>query len=86
MPTQTPDAQRGLAARDELERGLRRLPADQRAVLVVRYYLDLPLAECAEVLGIPLGTVQSRINRALHAMRAGLKRIRAMTLVKEVVR
>ena len=54
---------------------------------MVRYYLDLPLAECAEVLGIPLGTVQSRINRALHAMRAGIEADeRAMTLVKEAVR
>lgn len=87
MPTQTPDAQRDLAARDELERGLRRLPADQRAVLVVRYYLDLPLAECAEVLGVPIGTVQSRVNRALQAMRAGIEaEERAMTLVKEAVR
>jgi RNA polymerase sigma-70 factor (ECF subfamily) len=82
-----PDAQRDLAARDELERGLRRLPADQRAALVVRYYLDLPLAECAEVLGIPLGTVQSRVNRALQAMRATLEADeRSLALVEEVVR
>lgn len=87
MPTETPDAQRALASRDELERGLQRLPADQRAVLVVRYYLDLPLAECAQALGIPLGTVQSRVNRALQAMRAGMEADeRSATLVKEVVR
>lgn len=87
MSTQTPDAQRELASRDELERGLRRLPPDQRAVLVVRYYLDLPLAECAEVLGIPLGTVQSRVNRALKAMRAAMEADgRSLTLLEEVVR
>ena len=68
----THDVQVELAARDELERGLRHLTHDQRTVLVVRYYLDLPLAQCAQVLDLPLGTVQSRINRALGALRAVL--------------
>lgn len=68
----THDVQVELAARDELERGLRHLTHDQRTVLVVRYYLDLPLAQCAQVLDLPLGTVQSRINRALDALRAVL--------------
>lgn len=51
-PATTPDVEIELAARDELERGLRRLSHDHRTVLVVRYYLDLPLAECAQVLGL----------------------------------
>ncbi len=72
-PSTTSDAQLELAARDELERGLRRLSHDHRTVLVVRYYLDLPLAECAQVLGLPLGTAQSRINRAVRALRAALE-------------
>jgi RNA polymerase sigma-70 factor, ECF subfamily len=66
-----PDAR--LAVHDELERGLRALPMDQRAVVVLTYYLDLPLADVAEVLEVPLGTVKSRLNRALSGLRARLE-------------
>jgi RNA polymerase sigma factor (sigma-70 family) len=66
------DDQRLLAVRDQLERGFRRLSAEERAVLVLRYYLDLPLAEAADIMGIPLGTMKSRLNRATHALRAAL--------------
>jgi RNA polymerase sigma-70 factor (ECF subfamily) len=69
----TPDAQRETAIRDQLDRGFRRLSPDQRAVLVLRHYLDLPLAEIADVLGVPLGTVQSRLSRASQAMRAAIE-------------
>jgi RNA polymerase sigma-70 factor, ECF subfamily len=64
--------ERALAVRDQLERGLARLPAEQRAVVVLVYYLDLPLADAAESLGIPLGTTKSRLNRATSALRAAL--------------
>lgn len=56
--------------RDQLERCLRRLTADQRAVLVTTYYADLSLADAAAVLEIPIGTMKSRLNRALEALRA----------------
>lgn len=62
-----------LADRDELERGFRRLAPEQRAILVLHYYLDLPLPEVAGVIGIPLGTAKSRIHRATQAMRAALE-------------
>jgi RNA polymerase sigma-70 factor (ECF subfamily) len=71
--TVTVDSQQALATRDQLERGFRRLTTDQRAVIVLRHYLGLSLAESAEVLGIPLGTMQSRLNRATQAMRAALE-------------
>jgi RNA polymerase sigma-70 factor (ECF subfamily) len=58
--------------RDELERGFRRLPVDQRAVVVLHYLMDLPLERVADVLGIPLGTAHSRLNRALQGLRAAL--------------
>ena len=58
--------------RDEVERALRRLDPDQRAVVVVHFFLGLPLPETAEALGIPLGTVKSRLHRSLAAMRADL--------------
>jgi RNA polymerase sigma-70 factor, ECF subfamily len=66
------DDQRQLAVRDQLERGFRRLSAEERAVLVLHYYLDLPLAEAADMMSIPLGTMKSRLNRATHALRAAL--------------
>lgn len=72
LSTDEPDANRAVAARDQLERAFRHLPPDQRAVLVVRHYLDLPDAEAAQVLGIPIGTMKSRLNRATSAMRAAL--------------
>jgi RNA polymerase sigma-70 factor (ECF subfamily) len=66
------DDLRHLAVRDQLERGFRRLSTQERAVLVLHYYLDLPLAEAADTLGIPLGTMKSRLNRATQALRAAL--------------
>jgi RNA polymerase sigma factor (sigma-70 family) len=59
--------------RDQVERALRRLDPDWRAIVVVHYFLGLPLPETAEVLGIPLGTVKSRLHRSLAAMRAELE-------------
>jgi RNA polymerase sigma-70 factor (ECF subfamily) len=47
------DTSHRLADRDELERAFRRLPVDQRAVLVLQYYLDRSTAEIAELLGVP---------------------------------
>lgn len=69
----TPDAQRGLAARDQLDRGFRRLSPEQRAVIVLHHYLGFSLAECAAILAIPLGTMKSRLSRATQAMRAALE-------------
>lgn len=61
-----------IADRDQLDRGFRRLNVEQRAVLVLHYYLGLSHSGVAEVLGVPLGTAQSRLHRALEAMRAAL--------------
>jgi RNA polymerase sigma factor (sigma-70 family) len=62
-----------LAVHDQLERGLTRLSAEQRAVVVLVYYLDLPLADAAQSLGVPLGTAKSRLNRATSALRASIE-------------
>ena len=58
--------------RDQLERGFRRLSIDHRAVVVLHHYLDLSLDEVAAALGIPSGTVRSRLHHAKLAMRASL--------------
>ena len=68
-----PDRALSIADRDQLERGFRRLPPDQRAILVLRYYLGLEPAEIAETLGIPFGTARSRLHYAHRAMRAALE-------------
>jgi RNA polymerase sigma-70 factor (ECF subfamily) len=62
-----------VVVRDQLERAFGRLSPDQRATVVLHFYLGLTLAESAEALGIPLGTMQSRLNRALRAMRAAVE-------------
>jgi RNA polymerase sigma-70 factor (ECF subfamily) len=59
--------------RDQLERAFRRLTLEQRAVLVFHLYLDLPLREVAERLGVPLGTAKSRLYYATEALRASLE-------------
>jgi RNA polymerase sigma factor (sigma-70 family) len=66
------DASGDLADRDQLERGFRRLDTGQRAILVLHHYLGLSLDETAEALGVPPGTVRSRLHRATQAMRAAL--------------
>jgi RNA polymerase sigma-70 factor (ECF subfamily) len=68
-----PDNQGSLAVRDQLDRAFRRLTPEQRAILVVRYYLDLSEREAADALGLPVGTVKSRLNRAASALRAVLE-------------
>jgi DNA-directed RNA polymerase specialized sigma24 family protein len=57
---------------DETWQAVARLPFEQRAVLVLRYYLDLPEVEVARVLGCRVGTVKSRRHRALRALRKEL--------------
>ncbi|GGU86660.1 RNA polymerase sigma factor [Streptomyces litmocidini] len=52
--------------------GLDELPLPQRQVLVLRFYADLPVADIAEALGIPGGTVKSRLHAAVRALRARL--------------
>jgi RNA polymerase sigma factor (sigma-70 family) len=68
----TPDATHDLADRDELDRAFRRLTDNQRAILALVYFADLSLADVSAVLGIPLGTTKSRLNRAIAALRAAL--------------
>ena len=69
---QSADALSSVVDRDQLERGFRRLSIDHRAVVVLHHYLDMPLEAVAETLGVPLGTVRSRLLHAMRGLRAAL--------------
>jgi RNA polymerase sigma factor (sigma-70 family) len=59
--------------RDQLIGALRRLPPGQRAVIVLRYWQQLPEPEIAAILGNSVGTVKSQASRALGRLRAELR-------------
>ena len=59
--------------RDEALRAMAVLDDDERVVVVLHYWADLTLVSIAERLGLPAGTVKSRLNRALNRM-AGVLR------------
>src|SRR6185312_12530541 len=50
-----------VADRDEIDRAFKRLSTEQRALIVLHFYLGLPTAETAEIMGLPIGTVKSRL-------------------------
>jgi RNA polymerase sigma-70 factor, ECF subfamily len=58
-----------IADRDLLDAALKQLQPEQRAVVVMHYYLGMPLPDVASALGIPIGTAKSRHHRSLQAMR-----------------
>jgi RNA polymerase sigma-70 factor (sigma-E family) len=58
----------------EFRWALARLPARQRAVLVLRYWADLPVAEVADILGCSEGTVKSTASRAAGRLAGTLDR------------
>ncbi len=69
VPEQPGPATAGIEEREELWRELQRLPARQRAVIVLRYWEDLSEQETADVLGCSLGTVKSQASRGLQRLR-----------------
>jgi RNA polymerase sigma-70 factor (ECF subfamily) len=58
---------------DRIERAFRRLPLDQRTALVLQHQFGMTHPDIAQTLGIPIGTVKSRIRYATAAMRASLE-------------
>ena len=67
-----PDDLSGIADRDQLDRAFRWLAPEERAILVLRYYIGYEPTDIAELLGIPAGTVRSRLHHANRAMRAAI--------------
>ena len=70
--TRSPELARALPA--ELRRNLAALPDRLQEVLVLRYYHDRSEHEIAEIVGIPRGTVKSRLHAAVKTLRAGIQR------------
>lgn len=57
----------------EIERALGEVSLEHRTVLVLRFYFDWELNRIAESLDVPLGTVKSRLSRALDALERRLE-------------
>jgi len=73
----------GQYAEDDLRRwavadAVAALGAAKRVVVVLHYWLDLPLEEIAGVLGLPIGTVASRLARAREELRSVLEEERVV--------
>jgi len=64
----------GLLARDSVGRALLALSMEQRTVVILRYWRDLPLEDISRRLGWPLGTVKSRLHHAHAALRERLEK------------
>ena len=60
------------ADHDALTRAFDELGAEQRTLLVLHYHLGLPMHETALALGVPVGTVKSRLHRTTQLLRATL--------------
>jgi RNA polymerase sigma-70 factor (ECF subfamily) len=62
-----------LADREVVDAAMRRLDERGRAIVVLHYFLGMPLTDVAATLGIPIGTVKSRLHRALGEMRVAVE-------------
>ena len=67
------DEYSAIAHRDQLERAFARMSVDHRAVVVLHRLQGMPLEQVADVLGVPVGTVKSRLSRALQGLRAAIE-------------
>ena len=66
-------AMSSIADRDQFDRAFQRLSVDHRAVVVLHHYRELTLDQISEVLGVPVGTVRSRLHYAMRGLRAALE-------------
>jgi RNA polymerase sigma-70 factor (ECF subfamily) len=67
-----PDPTVSVDDRDALDRAFQRLTAQHRAVFVLHHHAGLSLAEVADVVGVPVGTVKSRLHYATRALRTAI--------------
>ena len=66
----TPDPADAVADRALVDAVMRRLDEQGRSIVVLHYFLGMPLSEVATCLGLPIGTVKSRLHRSLDEMRS----------------
>lgn len=71
--TVTEDAADAVVDRADLVRALSGLPVVEREILVLFYLEDLAAEDCAQICGVPVGTVKSRLHRARRLLRAHLE-------------
>jgi len=64
------DSEAVVLDRDALRRAFRWLDPEQRSLIVLHYYLDLPLVDVADALELPVGTAKSRLFRATQTVRS----------------
>lgn len=69
---QAGDFRDGVHQRDALSRAFATLEPDERIVLVLRFWQDLPIDDIAGQIGVPSGTVKSRLHHATARLRAAL--------------
>ena len=73
-----------VADRDALERAFARLTPEHRAVVVLHHHVGMPLAEIADVVRVPVGTVKSRLHYATRILRSALTESGPVDLSEEV--
>ncbi|AIK38155.1 RNA polymerase sigma factor, sigma-70 family protein [Bacillus pseudomycoides] len=81
LPFLVPIQEKEFSQEDRLtvREAILKVPQDQRAVLILSYYHDMPQKEIAEVLNIPVGTVKSRLHN-------GIKKLKQLLEVDEIER
>ena len=67
-----PDPMISVVDRDVLDRAFERLTPQQRAVFVLHHHAGHPLAEIADIVGVPVGTVKSRLHYATRTLRTAI--------------
>ena len=83
VPEQAAPLDQGFEERSVVRAALARVPRRQRAVLVLRFVYDLPVAEAAELLGCSEGTVKSQTSRGLITLRKLLDERQLAALAQE---
>ena len=84
VPTH-PSPEKRQSEQDAVARAIRQLSDKLRAVVVLRYYADMSYAEISQTLGLPLGTVKSRLNAAVRTLRVEMQSAVPGTLPDEEV-
>ena len=82
LASRSPSFESRMVEEEAVRRAISGLSEKQRAVVILRYYLELAYSEIAQILDIPLGTVKSRLNQALRTLRKELERETGDALAK----